>query len=132
MGSNLRFPAAKEPDPFREPDRHGDDRSPSPSGSLSSGYQWFESSPLQRRVTCELDRPGRAHDLAHYNEPERIEPLPYHSQALCLIICEPRPVSHHYVVFEQPLELLPLRLTGNPSIWAEDKAGYGQQIEILA
>ena len=30
--------------------RHGGDKSPSPSGSLSSGYQWFESISLQRRV----------------------------------------------------------------------------------
>jgi len=40
--------------------RHGGDKSPSPSGSLSSGYQWFESISLQRtvRLSQEVTRRG--------------------------------------------------------------------------
>ena len=44
--------------------RHGGDKSPSPSGSLSSGYQWFESGPLHRRVLAKSRRAGLSAALA--------------------------------------------------------------------
>src|SRR5215831_3567080 len=72
--------------------------------------------PIDRDGCCTLG----THDLAHHNEPERIGPFPHHSQPLCLIICEPRPISHHHMAFQELLELLPLRLAGGPPIWVED------------
>jgi len=39
-------PRRQRMNPVREPNRHGGDKSPSRSDSLSSGYRWFESSSL--------------------------------------------------------------------------------------
>src|ERR1700730_10724344 len=47
--------APKELKPFREREPSWRRQSPSRSGSLSSGYRWFESISLQRRVLCEPD-----------------------------------------------------------------------------
>src|SRR5580700_7427166 len=47
--------APKELKPFREREPSWRRQSPSRSGSLSSGYRWFESISLQRRVQCEPD-----------------------------------------------------------------------------
>ena len=46
LNSNHRFRVANEKIPFENRNRHGGEKVR--LGSLSSGYRWFESSPLQR------------------------------------------------------------------------------------
>ena len=52
MESNYWFPVAKKRIPFgnRNRNRHEGDKSSSRSGSLSSGYRWFEAISLEPRV----------------------------------------------------------------------------------
>jgi hypothetical protein len=68
-----------------------------------------------------IDRDWRCasgpNNLAHHHEPARIEPFSRYLQAFCPVVCEPRTISHHHAVFEEPLELLSLRLARNPPIF---------------
>jgi hypothetical protein len=58
MESKDRLPVAKEMNPVREPGPSQRRQKSARTGSLSSGYRWFESISLQRRVSCEPDAAG--------------------------------------------------------------------------